>query len=1165
MNWKLVKLFFVWMLALLVIAIPLHAQVSGATLSGTVTDAQGGVVADAKISAKNVATGLSTDTTTNSSGVYSNPNLNPGDYEITVSAPGFRTIVTRLTLTVGAKQELNLSLTVGQVQQEIEVTGVTPQVELQTSTIAGDVMGSQIVDLPLNGRDWASLATLQPGVVSVRTQELVTQIGSHARGLGLQLSIGGNRPTQNTYRLNGLIINDYSNAGPGSVLGQNLGVDAIQEFSVLTSNYSGEYGFTSGGVINAVTKAGTNQLHGSVYEFVRNDVFDAANYFDSATGSGKPHFSRNQFGAAAGGPIKKDKIFIFGDYEGLRQSKGLTSIAKVPSPNARLGILNDASGNPLPALVGPCPNLNSTNLSPGQAAVCVDNQIEKFLTFYNLPNAGLIGPDNNTGRFAFSGAQRVPENYGTSRVDIKPSEKNAFVLSYYYDHSIFSRPDATNNISAGFEVGRQGASVEESHIFSSSLVNTVRAGWNKTYGFGQTTFSAINPAAADPSFGVSPGFFAPRISVSQLTLFQGGMNGESVQDYTNQSYQAYDDAAHTAGKHNLKFGVMFLRIREGLFAPFTEDGNANYDDLQHFLANDAHAVAGAVNLAQIKNHVLFTSVPAVYIQDDWKARPNLTLNLGLRYEMNTVPTESHGLVQNLPFPWTNPAVGPFNKVFFTKNPTTKNFEPRLGFAWDPFQNGKTAIRGGFGIFDALPLPYELAIDNAQSAPFHTNAGVTGCSFTTPPNTQPCAAIGAFPHNIGAPLAAAGVTPANQTWDYPEPTPSRNYIYQYNLNIQRQITPNTSVTLAYAGSRGLHNPFQLDDYNTVFPTLTSAGWLFPGNPVCSAAPPPACGQVPPARNPTGISPGLLINPNINGPSGALLLTTLWHSKSWYNALEVNVEKRMSHGLQLQGAFTWSKTMDTSSGSFAGDNFAGDVSPTVPWWDLRIVKGLSDFNVGRNLVINALWQIPTPQDFLGSAGWILRGWQLSGIVELSDGVPVWPLSITPDPMGQLNSEPIAIPNRVPGCALTNPSSGRHGTLQYVNPNCFINAVAPAGFDPTHTKCDQAFIQNYDATNPTPLNPNTCINLLGNLGRNTVISPGLINFDFSMLKDTHIARISEGFDIQFRADIFNAFNRANFNPPADNLTPFDNTGARVPGFGQLDTAQPAREIQFSLKVIW
>jgi hypothetical protein len=1146
MSSRTVKcLLFVWTLCLsLVISLSLHAQVTGATLSGTISDPQGGAIPNANISAKNVATGISTNSTTNASGAYSIPNLNPADYEVSVSAAGFNTAVAKVTLTVGAKQEMSISLTVGEVQQVVEVSGAAPVVETTNSTISSNVVAAQIGELPLNGRDWASLATLQPGIVSVRTQEVVTQVGSHARGLGLQLSIDGNRPTQNTYRLDGLIINDYSNAGPGSVLGQNLGVDAIEEFSVLTNNYSSEYGFTSGGVINAVTKSGSNAFHGSAYEFLRNSALDSATFIDNSTGTPKPTFRRNQFGGSAGGPILKDRIFIFGDYEGLRQSQGITNEAKVPSADARLGILNDG-GPPVTS----CP-AGSSILKPGVSNTCVNNQIAKFFTFYPLPNAGLIG-NGDTGFFAFAGQQVVPENYANTRGDIKVSKVDNLDINYYFDHSSFTQPDATNNVLVGFEVGRQGGDIEETHTFGPTMVNTIRFGYNRTFGFGETTFSAINPAAANTSFGIFPGSFAPRIIEPDLTTFTGGLNGESVQDYTNQTYQVFDDIARTVGNHSLKFGGSLIQYREDLFAPFIEDGSATFNSLQLLLQNSPRTVVGPINPANIQPHEILTTVPGVYFQDDWKLRSNLTINLGLRYEFETIPVEAHGLVQNLPTPETNPATGPFNHSFFTENPTTKNFEPRVGFAWDPFHDGKTAVRGGVGVFDALPLPYELAINNAQTSPFHVASQATGCAFAS---GQACVAVGDFPN--GPSVAATLTNPpiANQAWNFVQPNPKRNYIYQWNLNVQRELPGNLVVTVAYAGSRGYHNPFQLDDYNTVFPILTSAGWIFP-NPVNSGIPGgPACISECSSK----------INPNIS--AAGLIQTTLWDSRSWYNALEVNVEKRISHGFQVQGAFTWSKTEDTSSGSFAGDNFAGDVSPTVPWWDQRIVKGLSDFNVGRNLVINALWQVPTPASFRGPAGWIARNWQLSAIAAVSDGTPLWPLSAGGDLLGQGNSEPIAIPDVIPGCSLTNPSSGRTGSLQYINPNCFTNAVAPnQAF--ANANCDQGFFTRFKNANPTlpAPNPLTCINLLGNLGRNTVIGPGLFNVDYSMLKDNKIAKISESFDVQFRADFFNVFNRVNFNAPVDNLQPFDGTGASVGGFGQLDSVRPAREIQFAIKALW
>src|SRR5438445_1155118 len=348
---------FMWILVLCLIApVPLHAQVAGATLSGTITDGQGGVVPNATVTITNTATGVTATTTTNPVGAYIVPNLNAGDYQVSVSAPGFSTTTAKLTLTVGQKQELNLALMVGSLSEAVEVTAAAPLVELASSTISGNVSATTLRELPLNGRDWASLATLQPGVAVVRTHPLGTQA---SRGLGLHMTVSGGRPTQNSYRLDGALVNDYSNAGPGSVLGQNLGVDAIQEFSVLTSNYSAEYGFTSGGVINAVTRSGTNTFHGSVFDFLRNEKLDAANFFNNANGLPKQPLKQNQFGASAGWRILKDKLFLFGDYEGVRQTRG--------TPQTQFTISNAVHAG------------NVTNLSNGVvSAVQLDPYIRKY-------------------------------------------------------------------------------------------------------------------------------------------------------------------------------------------------------------------------------------------------------------------------------------------------------------------------------------------------------------------------------------------------------------------------------------------------------------------------------------------------------------------------------------------------------------------------------------------------------------------------------------------------------------------------------------------------------------------------------------------------------------------------------------------------------------------
>src|ERR1700688_4922913 len=374
-----VYVFSVAVALLLTNAVPSRAQVAGATLTGTITGSSGGQVPNAQVVIKDVSTGVERTVTTNKDGFYIAANLLPAEYQVTVTAQGFNTeIKNGIKLNVGMEQEFNLVLQVGTVTHRVEVTAEAPAVQLATSDISATVQATTVRELPLNGRSWTDLAALQPGVDTIQTQPSFSSGADRGnRGFGQQLTISGARPQQNNYRLDGVSLNDYANGAPGSVLGGNLGVDAIQEFSVLTSNYSAEYGKTSGGVVNAITRSGTNQIHGSVYEFLRNSALDAKNFFDS-TAKSIPPFRRNQFGGSAGAPIRKDRTFIFGDYEGLRQSLGVSTQDTVPSVAARGG-----------------------QLSAG--TVTVDPAVARFLAaFYPLPN-GLVTGD--TGIYTFAAQQ----------------------------------------------------------------------------------------------------------------------------------------------------------------------------------------------------------------------------------------------------------------------------------------------------------------------------------------------------------------------------------------------------------------------------------------------------------------------------------------------------------------------------------------------------------------------------------------------------------------------------------------------------------------------------------------------------------------------------------------------------------------------------------------
>src|SRR3979490_1688379 len=514
---------------------PVYAQVSGATLTGTASDASGAAGTDAKVASKNTAADVTRDVTTDSSGVYSAPNLLPGIYEVTVEAPGFSTSVQAgLTLTVGATQALNISLQIGRNVERFDVSAVTPDVQLTSSIMSAEVDSTTVRELPLNGRDWTQLATLQPGVVSVRVEAGPSNRGN--RGYGTLLSVSGHQPYENNYRVNGISINDYSNGSPGSTLGVNLGVDAIQEFSVLIGNYSADYGRASGGVVNAITKSGTNQFHGDAYWFIREKGLDARNYFDTTL----PPFHRNQFGASGGGPIRKNKTFFFADYEGIRQDKSDTFSNLVPSAAAR-GI--GPNGQPTVAIISgiPLPGPGQPGAAPNPDPVThIDKAVIPYLGFYPLPNGGLVD-NGDTGNFNTSGVERLTENYVTAKVDHHFSDKDSLAASWFYDNAPLTMPDSlVESLTENF-TRRQMVGLEETHIFSPSLVNTARFGYSLVRAKVTAPVAALIPLAKDPSLGAIPGRFAPVLNVPGLVTMTRAPRSGSADHLPLTSVDVYYD------------------------------------------------------------------------------------------------------------------------------------------------------------------------------------------------------------------------------------------------------------------------------------------------------------------------------------------------------------------------------------------------------------------------------------------------------------------------------------------------------------------------------------------------------------------------------------------------------------------------------------------------
>jgi hypothetical protein len=1052
-------------------------QTPGRTLSGTVKSASGFQIPNAQLSVKNLSSDETSALVANPEGAFVLTNLAPGTYEITASAPGFASTKMQIMIVEGQDQTVKITL---QAQ-----TSAPDKGQAGTSAVSGVVSSKSVTDLPLNGRSASDLATLEPGVASARTQSS----GQAQRGFGNQMTISGGRPRQNDSRLDGISVNDYANGPPASALGVNLGADAVEQFSVLTSNYPAQYGRSSGGIIAASTRSGTSSFHGSAFEYLRNSAFDARNFFDNA----KPAFHRNQFGATAGGPILKDRTFFFADYEGLRQSQGLTQVATVPSPAARAG-----------------------NLSTGNVAV--DPFVLRFINaFYPLPNGSLLGA-GDTGIFSFAGQTVTPENYFTAKLDYKISEQDSLSGTYMFDKGNVRQPDELDDKRTGYDSQRQVGTLHETHTFAPKLLNSLRFGLNRVVAVTGLNFASGNAPVTDPSFGTVPGKNAAAIIVPGLTFFSGGLGTRSTFRFHWTSLQVYDDVALTKGANSFKVGVGFERIRDNIVAISDPGGEFSFNVLSDFLTNAPFSLSASIP-GLLSERGFRQSIFGAYLQEDWKFRPKLTINLGMRYEMATVPTEVHGhltVLRNLT------AAAPHLGDPLFSNPTLRNFEPRIGFSWGPFRDGKTTLSSGFGVFDVLPLPYLIQFNELFSAPFDQHASVTGLP------------VGSFPG--GAFTIAAASTDTFRA-GYFDPNPKRNYVMQWNLTLGRDLSSNISLRVGYVGSRAVHQPFRVEDADIVPPTLTSQGYLWP----------------------SPIGSGTRLNLNTGR-----ITAGMWQGNAFYDALQAKLKAKVGIGGELGGSYTWGKTIDTSSGSLVGDEYSNSISSPL-WFAQRLNRGLADFNVAHNLEINYTWELRAPKQARGALAWTLGGWQLGGVFEVSSGVPFTP-GIGGDALGAKSVDPsIDLPDlaSAPGCpSAVNPGNPNH----YIKTQCFAVPTAP---NETffNANCDPAPPIGPNGT-PQQLPPGDlrCFNLRGNLGRNTLIGPGLVNLDFSLLKNNHIKRISDTFNVQFRAEFFNIVNHTNFAPPLDNRNVFDSKGNPIGNAGLITSTQtPSRQIQFALKLIW
>ena len=1101
------------------LAVAARAQAVGAALSGLITDERGGAVPDAAVTIKNVGTGVVREVTTNGDGLYSAPNLLPGSYDVTVAAKGFQTTVQKaVTLTVGATQALNFEMRVGQLNQTVEVSATPPSVQTTSSTISATVDSTTVRELPLNGRDWTSLAALEPGVTSIPNQAGTGFSANKGnRGFGNQLSDAGHRANENSYRVNGVSINDYSNGAPGGATGLNLGVDGIQEFSVLTTNYTAEYGHTSGAVINAITKSGTDDFHGTAFFFDRDKIFDAKNFFDPA--GPIPPFRRVQFGGSGGTAIVKDKTFVYGSYEGVRQNQPLTKLIHVPDAATRASAVS---------AIGP------------------------YLALWPVAPAGALDV-NGIQSFTVSLPGIAKENYATGRVDQKISVNDNLSGSYFWDSGPFTQPDPLGNAIHSVFSRRQMASVEETHIFSPAFVNTIRVGLSRIRGDINLPVSG-DAVATNSALAVAPGAVAtPQISVTGLTtaIGLGGLN-RFLHRWT--SAQAYDDAFWTRGTHTIKVGFGFERMQYNVLEKLSPNGRMNAYTLSDFLSNvpkQLNALApGHSNEVAIRE-----SLFAGYIQDDWRARSNLTVNVGLRYEFTTLPKDANNRIQEITTltncatpgvaPGPNSPCGPIHvDSFIASNPTSKNFEPRIGFSWDPLKNGKTAVRGGFGIFDVLPLPYEFGLNTAATAPFQI-VGLDkpgGTAATGKCAANPCNGAtlgGGIDNNVGfAPNAVRN--------RYIQQDPKRADVLNWNLNIQREIAPTWTAIVGYVGSRSVHLSVAADDINLVQPstTATSAGILIPIG-------------------------GTAIDPNwAGGTGGAGIRPVIFDGSSSYEGAQAQLKKSMGHGVQGQLSYTYGKCRDTSSAPVTGDTYVNSIA--VP---LLLVKsyriGACDFDIRQTLVGTFIWDVPGPKS--GLASYVGGGWELGAIVTATTGSPFTPtVGAGNDPLGTgFNGDfSMDYPDLIKGC------DPIHGGVNYLNTSCFTLPSAPTAFAtancvPNNAATKTGFYNPGSLTAPAGMT--FCQNLLGTAGRNSLYGPGLKTVDFSIFKNTHLPRISETFNVQFRAEFFNILNHPNFAAPnflndSNNNSIFNPNGSVLGNAGVIgSTSTSSRQIQLGLKLVW
>jgi len=1081
-------------LGVLTLAVPGWAQVT-ASIAGSVEDASHSAVSGAAVTVKSLETGATRVVSTDEAGHYRASSLPLGTQEVKVEKPGFKAQVrTGINLTVGQDAIVNVQLEVGDIVDQTTVSEQAAIVNTTTASTAGLVGEREVKDLPLNGRSFDALITLNPGAVNYSAMKSANTSTSD----GNTFTVAGRRTGENLFLWNGVEYTGSSQLAitPGGVSGYLLGIEAVREFNVMTDTYPAEYGKRAGAQVDVVTQSGTNALHGTLFEFLRNSALDSRSTF--AQTSFVPPFRQNQFGGALGGPLKKDRLFLFGNYEGFRQAQTLSSVSVVPDQEARQGFLPDSSG-----AYTQVANLNRSMLP--------------YMAFWPAPNGPELmavqtnGPALSSGTaFSFNNPrQAIREDFGTLRADSILRQRDWLSGSYTIDDGGSLVPLSDPLFDSSTILRMQVGSIQETHVVSPQMLNSFTAGFSRA-AF-QLASSLPAPIDSGLSFvaGAGPGGIVVGGGITTTggnnTITSAGPNNAAGSWNRRNLFTVSEGFQITHGRHQIGFGVWLQRLQDNEDTASRQLGQATFTSLTTLLEGTVSSFQVVPTAHELGWRSYFG---AWYVEDTVKLRANLTLEAGMRHEFTTGWNEVAGRAANY-IPDTNgilmtaPRIG---DSAYTQNNAGKLFGPRLALAWDVFGNGRTAIRAGFGIYHSLIDDLAFLLNSLP--PYNGSLTYSGSLFSfTPiaPGSAPPPTCGP-----GVPTPCATYAPQGVQADAKTPTAA-----EWNLTFEQQLSRHTVLRLAYVGSHGYHGLLSIDP-TTVAPL------------VCASAAGCTAGGTGAARS--TVPQGAQFIPVASRPNPYLGAGFFWYTEgnSSYNALQLDLTQRLSHGVSFRGNYTWSKNLDMNSG-LTGAQAQNQAQMILNRYNLPLDWGPSALNIEHQASFSLLYELPFGRDrhWLHSASGIedklLGGWQFNTIATLLSGFPFTP-QIGSNRSGDGDT-------RNPDRPSLNPAFSGPVVLgkqsEWYNPNAFILPAAGT---------------------------------YGNLGRGTFNGPGLADLDVSLFKTT---ALTEKAALQVRAEFFNVLNHV--NPGTPNATVFSGTSLNASAGLITTLATPPRQIQFGLKLIF